>query len=123
MKFIRKSHAEDVGNNSEQSSSIGVNAQYRPFERWKFSGGVAYRVEDYTRRLSKDEAENFFTDDDGANAKDRKDDGFSTFFRAVYGICQYASIFADARYTDISSSIDGYDYDRYRLSIGMALRY
>lgn len=115
--------AEDVGSNSEQSSSIGLNANYRPFERWKFSCGIAYRVEDYTRKLSEDEADNFYTDDKGKNAKDRKDDGIATFFRAVYGICEYASVFGDVRYTDISSSIDEYDYDRYRLSIGMALRY
>lgn len=115
--------AEDVGSNSEQTYSIGVNANYRPFERWKFSAGVAYRLEDYTRKLSEDAEENYYTDENGKNAKNRKDDGIATFVRAVYGICEYASIFADARYTDISSSIDDFDYDRYRLSIGMALRY
>lgn len=115
--------AEDVRDNSVYSSSLAAIATYRPGENWSLRGGIEYRREDYTRDIDEELAELGIiaaAEDGGDN---RTDDEIAAFARVSYALARYCSVFVDWRYTDITSSVDGYDYDRQRYGAGIALKY
>lgn len=115
--------AEDVRDNSVYASTLAAIANYRPGENWDLRAGLEYRREDYNREVNAELAEKGIitaTEGDGQN---RTDDEIAAFARVSYALARYCSIFVDWRYTDISSSLDGYDYDRQRYGAGVALKY
>ncbi len=112
--------AEDVGQNSMLVSTIGLVLNYRPLERWALTVGGAYRREDYTREIELDAMQPITMPESG---RDRTDDQLSGHAQVVFGLNRYASIFAGGNYTYTTSSIEEFDYKRWRVNAGMALRY
>ena len=115
--------AEDIGKNSVDAKSIGINASYRPFERWLLSAGITYRREEYVRRIAKitDTNGNPYSVNDFGT--DRHDDVLDLNGRIVFRLNHYASLFASCTYHDVSSSIHDFGYERTRYSLGAAFRY
>jgi hypothetical protein len=115
--------AEDVRDNSVYTSTISAVADYRPGDNWSLRAGLEYRRDDYTRDVDESLVEQGIirvSENDDCN---RTDDEIAAFARVSYALARYCSIFVDWRYTDISSSISGYDYDRQRYGAGIALKY
>ncbi|MDD5706086.1 MAG: hypothetical protein PHR35_09180 [Kiritimatiellae bacterium] len=112
--------AEDVGQNSMLVSTIGANMNYRPMTRWELMVGGAYRREDYINKIEVTDMAPTTVDVGGES---RTDDQLSGQARIVYGVNQYASLFLGGVYTYTVSSIDEFDYTRWRLNAGVALRY
>ncbi len=115
--------AEDVNENSVYSTSIALTAAYRIGDKWEVRAGASYQRDDYTRDVEEktDAYGNPYTSvEDGEN---RTDDEIATFARVSYALLKNCSVFVDWRYTDISSSVEGYDYDRERIGAGIALKY
>lgn len=112
--------AEDIGQNSMLVSTLGVSMNYRPLARWDLLVGGAYRREDYTRKVASQDTQMVSTDTGG---RSRTDDQLNGHARVTYGLNRYASLFAGGNYTYTTSSIDDYDYTRWRVNAGVALRY
>ncbi len=112
--------AEDVGQNSMLVSTVGLKADYRPLTRWQFTLGGAYRREDYVDNIVVNNAAVQTVADGG---EDRTDDQLCGHAQVVFGLNKYASLFANGIYTYTTSSIDDLDYDRWRVTAGVALRY
>ena len=115
--------AEDVNDNSLYANAVSATLTYQPGDNWRFRAGAAYRREDYNRDIVEqmDPRGNPYSSVE--NGDNRTDDEISTFAEASYAFTRYCSIFVDWRYTDVSSSISGYDYDRQRYGAGIALKY
>lgn len=116
--------AQDVGDNSLFANTISAILTYSPGDHWKLSCGTSYEHDDYNRKVAK------FTDRTGnpytsveKGGKDRTDNELRYFANVSYSITRYCSVFANWRYTDTNSTIDGYDYDRQRYGAGISLRY
>ncbi|NLF22742.1 MAG: outer membrane beta-barrel protein [Lentisphaerae bacterium] len=117
--------AEDIRNNALLAYMLSCSANYRMFTRLRLSAGVSYRLEDYLRKVevgSDDGVAYAGTDDERRGVK-REDDQVSVFGDVTYGINRYASVFVNGLYSATSSTIDDFDYDRYRISAGVALQY
>lgn len=115
--------AEDLNNNEVDAKSIGVSASYRIFQRWKLSVGARYRREEYDRKVAKGVTpygSPYVTDDRGTK---RKDDLIDLNATLSYTLTDFASIYASYNYSETSSSIDDFDFDRNRFRIGGMLRY
>jgi hypothetical protein len=113
--------SEDVRNNSLLAYSLVGSANYRFFTRVLLSGGVAYRYEDYLRNVEEDEVDLFRGTD--VRGKSRQDDQYNLFAGLTFGLTRYASFYVNGLYTVTDSTIDDFDYDRYRISAGVALQY
>jgi hypothetical protein len=104
---------------------LSCSANYRMFTRLLLSGGVSYRREDYLRKVDvrgHDDVAYSGTDDEREGLT-REDDQLNIFGDVTYGINRYASVFVNGLYSVTSSTIDDFDYDRYRVSAGVALQY
>lgn len=115
--------AEDVRDNSVYTSTLSAIAEYRPGDNWSLRAGLEYRRDDYTRDVDESLVEQGIirvSENDDCN---RTDDEIGAFARVSYALAKYCSVFVDWRYTDISSSIEGYGYDRQRYGAGIALKY
>lgn len=116
--------AQDVNDNSLFENHIAATLTYRPGDHWTLSGGVSYERDEYTRKIASrvDSTGNPYSSVE-KGGRDRNDDEMAYFARVSYAINRYCSVYASWRYTDVSSSIDGYDYDRTRYGAGLFLRY
>lgn len=116
--------SEDISDNSLHASTVNAVLSYRPGDNWKLSAGTSYRREDYNRRVVErtDAGGNPYSSSDSAGKK-RIDDEISAFVNVSYDFTRYSSFYVNWSYTDVSSSIAGYDYDRQRLGAGVSLRY
>lgn len=115
--------AEDIDANSVEAKSIGLSAAYRPFERIKLTAGVTYRREDYQNPVLRQNTVNrnpYLASDAGEK---RSDDNLYLTGKIIVAINSYASIFGAATYRDVTSSIEDFEYNRARYSIGAAVRY
>lgn len=117
--------AEDVNDNSVYANILSLAANYKMGERWLLRGGIAFRRDDYSRDVKQSEFAGTInpyvaTEKDGNN---RTDTNIGSFASLSYKLNRYGSIFGEWNRTDVSSSIDDYDYDRQRFSIGLSLRY
>ena len=112
--------AEDVGQNSMLVSTLGLVLNYRPLTRWALTVGGAYRREDYTREIELNQMQPTTV---AAGGRERTDDQLSGHAQLVYGVNRYASIFVGGNYTYTTSSIEEFDYKRWRANAGLALRY
>lgn len=116
--------AEDVRDNSSFANVIGTALTYRPGDRWTLNGGIAFRNEKFTRKVEEklDADKNPYV-----SYKDRGDDRtdkeLSAFARVSFALNKNLGLYADWRYSDVNSTIDGYDYDRQRYSVGVSLKY
>ena len=117
------SPAEDVQDNSVYANTIGATLAYRPGENWSIRFGGAYRREDYTRDVVEEADPNGIPYTSAREGDNRTDDQISVFANASYALTKYSSIFVNWNYTDVSSSIEGWDYDRQRYGAGLALKY
>ena len=99
------------------------SASYRFFTRVMLSGGVAYRYEDYLRNVDEDDEDLFTGTDAEGQGQARQDDQVNLFANLTFGITRYASFYVNGIYTVNESTIDDFDYDRYRISAGVALKY
>ena len=115
--------SEDVRNNSLLAYSMIGSASYRFFTRVMLSGGVAYRYEDYLRNVDEDEVDIFKGTDAEGQGRSRQDDQINLFAGLTFGLTRYASFYVNGLYTVTESTIDDFDYDRYRISAGVALQY
>ncbi len=113
MGSRRHKPSEDQRETSTETTSLSLTGNYRIADSWKLTCGVAYVNEDYTRKT---------VEDDGAWT-DRNDDRILLSSRLLYGFSRFASIYGDVRYIDNSSNVDDNDYDRYRFSVGVTVRY
>lgn len=115
----------DINDNSYFENSLGATLTYTPGDHWRFAVGAAYERDDYNRkvvdRMDVRHANPYTSVEQGG--KKRKDDEMRYFANVSYGLTRYCSLFANWRYTDRDSSIDGYDYDRTRYSAGVSLKY
>lgn len=116
--------AQDVNDNSLLENSISTILTYTPGDHWKFNCGVAYERDDYNRKIAQrlDATGNPYSSVE-RGGKDRTDDEMRYFANVSYAINRFCSVYVNWRYTDVSSSIDGYDYDRTRYGAGIHLRY
>ena len=115
--------SEDVRNNSLLAYALICNASYRFFTRVLLSGGVAYRYEDYLHNVTVDEVDVFTGTDAEGQGESRQDDLVNLYAGLTFGLTRYASFFVNGLYSVNNSTIDDFDYDRYRLSAGVALQY
>jgi hypothetical protein len=115
--------SEDVRNNSLLAYSLICGASYRFFRRVMLSGGMAYRYEDYLRNVDEDEEDLFTGTDAEGQGQSRQDDQFNLFAGLTFGLTRYASFYVNGLYAVTESTIDDFDYDRYRISAGVALQY
>ena len=113
--------AEDVRQDSLLAYTLVCSMNYRMFQRLQLSSGVAYRHEDYLRNVKRGGEDVFTgTKEDG---DPRKDDQINVFGNVTFGLNRYASLFLNGLYSVTDSDIDDFDYDRYRISAGVALKY
>lgn len=117
--------SEDVLDNSLMAYTITGRADYRLYRRIRLSAGVSYRYEEFLRRVAVYENVNGnpYVGTDEGRGRSRNDDQVNIFGDITYGINRYASAFLNAIYSETSSSIKEFDYDRYRISAGVALQY
>ena len=115
--------SEDVRNNSMLAYSLIGSASYRFFTRVMLSGGVAYRYEDYLRNVDEDDVDLFTGTDAEGQGQSRQDDQVNLFANLTFGITRFASFYVNGLYSVNESTIDDFDYDRYRVSAGVALKY
>ncbi len=115
--------SEDIYGSSVDTKSIGINASYRMFERIRLSAGITYHREEYEHRIAKitDVNGNPYSVNDGG--KNRDDDILDVTGRISFAINNYASIYAACTYHEVFSSIEDFEYDRTRYSVGAAVRY
>ncbi len=111
--------AEDVEDNSALVSTVGVGANYRPLDRWTLFTQASYRREDYSNPVRN---ENMMLLDDPAG-ETRRDDQISGAARLVFAVTRDVSVFGGLVYSYSTSTISDFDYDRWRGSLGVALRY
>ena len=116
--------SQDVNDNSLLQNTISATLTYKPGDHWNLSAGVAYDRDDYTRKVAPrlDSRGNPYSSVE-VGGKDRTDDELRYFASAAYALTRFCSINVHWRYTDVSSSIKGYDYDRTRYGAGITLRY
>ncbi len=115
--------SEDVRNNSMLAYSLIGSASYRFFTRVMLSSGVAYRYEDYLRNVDEDDVDLFTGTDAEGQGQSRQDDQVNLFANLTFGITRFASFYVNGLYSVNESTIDDFDYDRYRVSAGVALKY
>ncbi len=112
--------SEDESDNSIRSYRVGLGATYRPIERWLLTARLAYRDQDYTKKVNT-----------GANTimegeiigKHRRDAFYSMSLGASFALAKFASINGNFTYSFDDSTIEQYEYDRWRASLGLTLRY
>lgn len=116
--------SQDVNDNSLFENSISSTLTYKPGDHWKLSAGVAYERDEYTRKVAPrtDARGNPYSSVE-RGGKDRNDDELRYFASVSYSLTRFCSLFVNWRYTDVSSSLKGYDYDRTRYGAGVSLRY
>ena len=116
--------SQDVNDNSLLEETISATLTYTPGDHWKISGGIAYERDEYNRKVvaKMDQTTNPFTSVE-RGGKDRKDDEMRYYANVSYSLTRYCSLFVNWRYTDVNSSIDGYDYSRNRYGAGISLKY
>ena len=116
--------SSDINDNSYLQNSIGATVTYKPGDHWKLTAGVSYERDDYNRKVidRMDAHANPYSSVEQGGKK-RKDDEMRYFATVSYALTRYCSIFANWRYTDLDSSVSGYDYDRTRYGAGVALKY
>ncbi len=116
--------SQDVYDNSLFENSISSVLTYTPGDHWKLTAGVSYERDEYNRKVARrtDLNGNPYSSVESGGSK-RTDDEMRYFATVAYAITRYCSVYANFRYTDISSSIDGYDYDRTRYGAGVTLKY
>ncbi len=115
--------SEDVYGSSVDTKSIGITASYRIFTRIRLTAGLTYRREEYEHRIAKitDANGNPYSVSDSGSSRD--DDTLDLSGRISYALTSFASIYASCTYHDLSSSIEDFEYDRTRYSVGAAVRY
>lgn len=116
--------SSDLNDNSYLADSIGATLTYTPGDHWKLSAGASYERDDYNRKVidrMETSLRPFSSVENGG--KKRKDDIVRYFASVSYALTRYCSLFANCRYTDIDSTVNGYDYDRTRYSAGVSLKY
>ena len=116
--------AQDVNDNSLLEETIAATLTYTPGDHWKLTGGIAYERDEYNRKIVQkmDKTTNPYTSVE-RGGKDRNDDEMRFFANVSYSLTRYCSLFVNWRYTDVSSSISGYEYDRTRYGAGISLKY
>ncbi len=117
--------SEDVRNSAVQTYTLSCNASYRLLRRWRLGGGVSYRREEYIRKVasSSDPESRYGYMGTEVNGRKRDDDQVNLHANVTFGLNRYASLFANGLYSMTSSSIEAFEFDRYRLSAGIALQY
>ena len=112
--------SEDEADNSIRVYRVGLGAAYRPVERWLFTARLGYTDEDYTKKVYTGAN----TIMDGRIAGKNRHDGFySMSLGAAFALAKFASINGGFVYSFDESSIEAYEYDRWRATIGLSLRY
>lgn len=115
--------AEDVRSNSLLAYTVVSSVDYRLFRRILLSGGLAYRYEDYLRNVAEaNNGEDAFIGSDTAGTS-RKDTQVNAYAGVTFGLNNYASLFAHGLYSVTDSTIKDFEFDRYRISAGVALEY
>ncbi len=115
--------AEDVRSNSLLAYTVVGSVDYRIYRRILLTGGLAYRYEDYLRNVAKtDNGEDVFTGSD-TEGTSRQDSQVNAYAGVTFGLNNYASLFAHGLYSVTDSTIKDFEYDRYRISAGVALQY
>lgn len=119
----RYTPAEDVENNSMLRSTLGVGAVYRLFTRWELVLNGLYRREDYNNPVQVTSEVDILDAEGDPDGESRTDNQLSAQTRVVYGLNNYASLFAGFVYSHLFSTVEEFDYDRWRADIGASLRY
>ena len=112
--------AEDEAANSIRSYRVGLGATYRPIERWLFTARLGYADEDYTKRVGGG-ANSIM--DDRITGRKRHDGFYSASLGASFALAKFASVNAGFVYSLNDSTIEAYEYDRWRATVGLTLRY
>jgi hypothetical protein len=116
--------AEDVEDNSMLVSTIGAGLEYSPLRRWTALLDALYRREDYTLPVrGTDPLRPGSSIDTSLPGQSRKDDQITGHARLTFAVTHDVSVFADGIYTFSTSSIEEYDYERWRAGLGLAARY
>lgn len=121
--FSEYGPSDDVADNSILENTVSAVLNYKPGDHWSISAGASYERDDYTRKYPPEVKNGSLTAPVEEGGKDRKDDEFRYFANVSYALTRFCSIYVNWRYTDMSSSIDKFDYDRTRYGGGILLRY
>ncbi len=115
--------SEDIYGSSVDTKSIGITASYRIWTRIRLTAGLTYHREEYEHRIAKitDANGNPYSVDESGTSRD--DDIIDVTGRISFALTNYASIYASCTYHEVFSSIEDFEYDRTRYSVGAALRY
>ena len=111
--------SEDEDDNSIRSYRAALSAHYRPVERWLFTARLGYTDQDYTKPVKTGPN----TTMGGVTGLKRHDRLYSTSLGAAFALAKFASINGNFTYSFDDSSIEAYEYDRWRATLGLTLRY
>lgn len=116
--------SQDASDNSLFANQISAILTYKVGDSWKLTTGISYERDEYNRKViaKKDIYGNPYSAAENGDRK-RKDDEIRYFATVAYAFTKYCSVYATYRYTDISSSLDEYEYDRTRYGAGISLKY
>jgi hypothetical protein len=115
--------AEDVRSDSLLAYTLVSSVDYRLYRRILLSGGLAYRYEDYLRDVAEaNNGEDVYVGTDTGGTS-RQDSQVNAYAGVTFGLNKYASLFAHGLYSVTDSTIEDFEYDRYRISAGVALQY
>ena len=105
VEAVYKEH--DAENNFERSELAVSGGFYTPFgNAWDFFAGIKYTDFDY------ENVHSFF-------GETRGDEEWRALLRASWGINDWLALVIDYRYTDHSSNITFFDYDRQVITVGI----
>lgn len=115
--------AEDVEDNSMLVSTLGLGMTYRPLSHWELLLRASYRREDYTNPVQVDDNLQPSSGETAGGGEDRLDNQLNGEARVIFALNSYASLFVDGTYTYSTSSLEEFDYKRWRGNVGLALKY
>lgn len=112
--------SEDEALNSIRSYRVGLGASYRPVERWLFTSRLSLRQQDYTKPVKEGSGTLMSS---GIIGRHRRDNYYTFSVGASFMLTKNASLNGNFIYSFDDSTISDYEYDRWRATLGITLRY
>ena len=97
-----------------------LGASYRPVDRWLFTSRLSLRQQDYTKKIREGSGTIMSS---GIVGRHRRDNYYTFSLGASFMLTKNASINGNFLYSFDDSTIPEYEYDRWRATLGITLRY
>ena len=101
--------SEEYANQAMQVYALSTGVTYRPMRKLSTRFDVAFRREENQMQTAANDA--------------TTDDRYSARFRADYELMRYVTLYGGLEYEDTMSDNKDAEFDRYRASMGLNLRY